>query len=217
MNFTGEYRSIGDIDITEIKQLINNLSEEHWLDNETRQNRYEVHQDTETIALVWDEDFRHSKPTKQPALEMFSSAIRPALTKIADYYESSEKWRKYFEVKAHGYFVRANFVKLKAGGKISAHQDNNFSLAHSHRIHIPIITNDEVTFDIGEMTMNLLEGEIVEINNRKMHSVTNNSKFDRVHLILDWVVPGEKCCCGEKLRPTVPCDPVVCLKSDRLI
>jgi hypothetical protein len=217
MNFDGEFIHIGDIDVSEIKKLILNLSSEQWQLDTIRQDRYTVHADTETISLVWDEDFRHTKPSRLPALEMFSTAIRPSLAKIAAFYESSDKWSALIKANGVGYFIRASFVKLKAGCEIKQHQDKNFSLVHSHRIHIPIITNDDVLFNIGDLSMNILEGEIVEINNRKIHSVQNKSDKDRVHLILDWVIKGEKCCCSTKTHPDTPCDPQVCMKTDRLI
>jgi len=54
-----------------------------------------------------------------------------------------------------------------------------------------LLTNDDVFFDIGEMTLNLLQGEIVEINNQLSHRIRNDCNQDAVHLILDWVIPGE--------------------------
>ncbi len=216
MNFDGEYIHIGDADISQLKQLLGKLTPQHWLQDTSRQELYEVHSDTETIGLVWDSDFRHINPTKLPPLEVFGPSLQPLLSKVADYFESSEKWKSLFDINGHGYFIRANLVKLKAGGEITEHQDKNLSLAHSHRIHIPIITNDDVFFKIGETTINMLEGEIIELNNRLQHSVRNEGKDDRIHLILDWVVPGEQCCCSYKNHPGVSCDPQACMESDRL-
>ena len=31
------------------------------------------------------------------------------------------------------------------------------------------------------------QGEIWEINNQEEHSVVNDSIFDRIHLIIDWI------------------------------
>ena len=61
-----------------------------------------------------------------------------------------------------------------------------------HRIHLPLITNDEVIFDVGESSMKMAEGELWEINNRREHAVANNSDNDRIHIILDYVIAGEK-------------------------
>ena len=37
------------------------------------------------------------------------------------------------------------------------------------------------------------------------------------HLILDYVLKGEKCCCGEKRHPDQPCTPEACLDTDRCL
>ena len=115
-----------------------------------------------------------------------------------------------------GYFVRANLVRLQSAGAITEHTDNNFSLVHSHRVHLPIITNAEVGFSVGNETINMKEGELWEINNRRLHTVNNAGSEDRVHLILDYVIPGEKCCCGEKLHPLTVCNPQACEMTDHL-
>jgi aspartyl/asparaginyl beta-hydroxylase (cupin superfamily) len=65
--------------------------------------------------------------------------------------------------------------------------DSGYSLESCNRIHIPIITNNEVYFTVGGERKNLKDGEMWQINNNnKMHSVENNSNQDRIHLITDW-------------------------------
>ena len=54
-----------------------------------------------------------------------------------------------------GYFIRANLVRLAPGGTINEHRDGNFSLTHSHRVHVPIITNDRVLFNVGRETLSI--------------------------------------------------------------
>jgi len=216
MNFAAEYRCIGEIEVTAIKHLLSTLTKEHWLDDKTIQNSYNSYEKIESIPLVWDEELRHNKPAKRPALSLFSESIRPALIEVADFFESDPRWQKYLSEGRRGYFVRACLIKLKAGDMIAMHQDRGHSFAHSHRIHVPLITNDDVFFQIEGMTLNLLEGEVVEVNNRKQNSVINKSESDMVHLVLDWVVPGEKCCCAERLRPGEECSQVTCSKNDEL-
>ena len=61
-------------------------------------------------------------------------------------------------------------------------------LKKSKRIHIPIVTNPECIFTVGDNSINMKVGEIWEMNNDKMqHSVHNNGDEDRIHLIIDWV------------------------------
>lgn len=215
MNFAGNFKHLGRVDIGALRQQVEALTDEQWASYALRQTRYEVHRDTETIGLVFDPDFRHSHPTRLPALDVFHDAIYPALALVAGYYEMSEKGKALAEKFGLGYFVRATLVRLKAGGTIDAHQDNNFSLTHSHRVHLPIVTNDRVIFTVGKEAIALPAGELYEINNRRLHAVQNDSSEHRVHLILDFVLPGEKCCCGALRHPQTMCSPQACMATDR--
>jgi hypothetical protein len=216
MNFPGNFFHIGNLDIVELQDLVLQLSEEQWNAFSIRQKRYEVHQHTQTIALVYDTDFRHSHPTRLPALQTFESALRPVLWMTADHFEETDTGRKLIQQNSMGYFVRVSLVRLSAGCGIAEHQDMNFSLTHSHRIHLPVVTNDKVSFTVGGETINMPEGALFEINNRRLHSVRNDGDADRVHLILDFVLPGERCCCGARHRPQTRCSPQACLATDRL-
>ena len=214
MNFDDNLRRIGGANIEPIKALVASLEEADWESQSVRQQRYEVHRDTHTIPLVHDYQFRHTNPTRHPALETFGAVIRPILAITADFFDTSEKGRELTKKYGVGYFIRANLVRLAAGGAIDEHRDGNFSLTHAHRVHVPIITNDRVLFKVGRETLCLPEGEIYEINNRRLHSVHNGGDAARVHLILDYVLKGEKCCCGEKHHPDQPCTPEACMDTD---
>jgi len=210
MNFSGNFIDIGKVDHAELKKLVLGLTDEDWDRFSIRQSVYEVHQHTKTIGLVYDLDFRHSHPTRLPTLKMFEAALRPALAMIADHFEGSDAGKKLVENNGLGYFIRASLVMLTAGSSIAEHRDMNFSLTHSHRVHLPLVTNDEVWFTVGGETINMREGQLVEVNNRRVHSVHNKGEKDRVHLILDFVLPGEQCCCGAKLHPDTRCSPQAC-------
>ena len=58
--------------------------------------------------------------------------------------------------------------------------------AYSHRIHVPIITNNECIFTVNNEKVPMDIGYAIEINNLLPHSVNNKSATkDRVHLIFD--------------------------------
>lgn len=215
MNFDGNFRRIGNANVTPLRLLLEQLPEEDWQQQALRQQRYEVHRDTSTIHLVHDYDFRHVQPTRHPALQFFEPAIRPILAITAEFFDGSETGRELTAKYGVGYFIRANLVRLSPGGEIPEHRDRNFSLAHSHRVHVPVITNRDVRFSVGRETLHLPEGDIYEINNRRSHSVRNDGDAPRVHLILDYVLKGEMCCCGRQRHPDSPCTPDACLDTDR--
>jgi aspartyl/asparaginyl beta-hydroxylase (cupin superfamily) len=85
------------------------------------------------------------------------------------------------------------FANMHPGTVIPKHFDKitNNSFKKSHRIHVPILTNDEVYFIIGDARCVAEVGKAYEINNRKQHGVENKGDTDRVHLIFDIYIPSE--------------------------
>ena len=216
MNFNGNFHKIGTIDVDHFKRLIVLLPPQAWLDDTERQTKYEVHRQTQTIGLVYDYDFRHKNPTVRQPFKYFESALMPMVKFVAQHYDQTPEGSVLAAQSGPGYCVRASLVRLNPGGTIDAHQDKNFSLAHSHRIHIPLLTNPGVEFKVGNETRYLAEGEVIEINNRRMHSVSNNSDAARIHLLLDWVIAGQQCCCAVKVHPGQDCHPEICMATDRM-
>lgn len=213
MNFDGNFQRLGSANIEPMKALVLKLAPDEWEKRDIRQRRHEAHCDTQAIPLVYDDDLRHSKPTRRAALKIFEPAMRPLLAVTVGFYDESPKGSELAQKFGLGYFIRACLVRLLPGGKIAAHRDMNFSLTHAHRVHVPIITNDQVWFKVGSETLNIPEGEIYEINNRRVHSIRNDGDDTRVHLILDYVLKGEMCCCGEKRSTDVPCTPEACIDT----
>jgi hypothetical protein len=77
MNFDDNFRRLGSANIEPVKALVTALTDEDWSEGDVRQQRYEVHKDTQTIPLVHDYQFRHTEPTQHPALATFGPVIRP--------------------------------------------------------------------------------------------------------------------------------------------
>lgn len=214
MNFEGNFARLPGFDVSQIKDLAARLTQEHWGENQARQQRYPAHQHTQTIPLFTDDGNENSLPEKQPAYDLFVPILTPLFREIANYYKSSPDTQAKFDQTIKGYFIRINLVNLQAGGMIRRHKDKGYWLSHSHRVHVPIITNDRVLFSVGNETINMKEGEVFEVNNRRVHSVVNEGAEDRVHLILDWVFPQEPCCCSQHTHPGVPCDHEACFETD---
>jgi hypothetical protein len=80
-------------------------------------------------------------------------------------------------------------LKLNAGSVIKEHRDAELCFEKGEiRIHIPVITNDEVEFYLDNERMFLKEGECWYMNFNLPHSISNKGKNDRIHLVVDAIV-----------------------------
>ncbi len=79
--------------------------------------------------------------------------------------------------------------KLGAGAVIKEHTDTGLCVEQGFlRLHIPVITNDEVEFYLQGEKMQLRQGECWYLNLNLPHALSNKSKIDRIHLVIDAVV-----------------------------
>ncbi len=77
-------------------------------------------------------------------------------------------------------------LNLKPGSAIKEHTDYNLGYEDGvFRIHIPITTNEDVHFFIDSKEVKMLPSECWYGNFNLSHSVRNNGKTDRVHLVVD--------------------------------
>ncbi len=180
MNIQGNFIRHGRVDSANLKGIVCALREEEWDADPFRQRAYKAHRDTQTVNLVFDYDFRHTEPTLHPMYHTLAPQLDPIFKAIA----KLRDWR--------GNIIRVLLARLKAGGAIASHVDQGFSLMHSHRLHIPIVSNELVTFTIEDERICMREGEVWEINNARKHSVTNQGAEPRVHLIVDVALPITK-------------------------
>lgn len=177
MEFVGNFCNYGRLDVAALRARTDLQSEDDWRADPFRQENFVIHSDTETIYLVYDRDFRHMHPTTLPKFLEFQSVVQPFIELVAARF-------------AHdGWLVRCVLTKLCAGGRIALHEDLGYSLRHSRRIHIPVITNGNATLTVGGESLHMQAGEIWEINNTRLHGAENPGPGYRVHLILDWAQP----------------------------
>ncbi|KAF2517419.1 aspartyl/asparaginyl beta-hydroxylase domain-containing protein [Flavobacterium foetidum] len=79
-------------------------------------------------------------------------------------------------------------LRLGSGSEIKEHVDNDTSYEDGFfRIHIPIITNDEVFFYVDHKRVEMKMGECWYANFQLPHSVENKSSEPRIHLTLDCI------------------------------
>jgi hypothetical protein len=83
----------------------------------------------------------------------------------------------------------ARLLRLSAGSSIREHKDLNLGYEDGEiRIHIPILTNEDVSFFLAGERLRMNEGESWYVNFNLPHRVENRSRADRVHLVLDCIL-----------------------------
>ncbi|MFC3580830.1 aspartyl/asparaginyl beta-hydroxylase domain-containing protein [Sphingomonas hylomeconis] len=79
-------------------------------------------------------------------------------------------------------------MKLAAGSIIKPHTDDDLGIEHGFaRLHVPVITNDEVDFRLNGERVVMDAGSVWYLRLSDTHSVANRSATDRIHLVIDCV------------------------------
>jgi hypothetical protein len=80
---------------------------------------------------------------------------------------------------------RSRLMKLGAGCEVVEHIDFNYHWYTRVRVHIPIITNAEVTFYCADESVHMKPGECWIFNSWCRHRVVNAGREERIHLVVD--------------------------------
>lgn len=79
-------------------------------------------------------------------------------------------------------------MNLPAGAVINTHTDHKSGYEDGmFRIHIPILTNDQVYFILEDQRVFMNAGQVWYANVNLPHSVENKGETDRVHLVIDCI------------------------------
>ena len=173
-------RDLGEYDISALREVILAQDEEVWLGNTYRQQEYEVHQQTQSIVMVFTDGsgWPDIEVRKEPGWDVLAAQAVPLMHRIlADHYPPG------------GSIIRAMAAHLSPGGVIKPHRDKHPSFHYGHRIHIPIVTNPRVRFMIDGRPYKFEVGRVYEINNQLQHSVMNKGAEGRINFIFDYIPP----------------------------
>ncbi|MEM9301998.1 MAG: aspartyl/asparaginyl beta-hydroxylase domain-containing protein [Pseudomonadota bacterium] len=148
-----------------------------------RQDQFGPHVDTHTTPILWVDPPEFDVVHEHGAIgrhheDLFGEHIAALEDRMSEHY-------------GPGYFLRLILTRLPPGKEIPRHVDRGRSFAVSHRVHMAVITDPSITFEVNGSEKTLRAGELWEINNFRPHAVRNGSGIDRVHLIGDWHVPDE--------------------------
>lgn len=178
MEFEGSLRDLGTVDSAPLVNAVLAMDDAAWQAQQYRQKAYSVHEHTESLVLVFCQGWPEMQITREPAWDPLHAVAVPLMHDIIG---------NHFP--PGGTIIRAMAAKLKAGGIIAPHRDTHPSFIHSHRIHVPITTNNGVRFMINGRPYRFGVGNAYEINNQRNHSVMNRGKQDRVTFIFDYLPP----------------------------
>tara|TARA_R100000988_G_scaffold101223_1_gene73664 strand:- start:1389 stop:1934 length:546 start_codon:yes stop_codon:yes gene_type:complete len=173
-NFTDLF-DLTETQLTTIENLIKEEPESAWILETYRQDNYKMHQETGSIILkLQNRNEKHPIAVDNAEL-------------ISKYSILDELYAKAAEILGFSKYIvpTSLFVKLPAGKQVYKHKDSFEIFKYINRIHVPIITNAECLFTIGEETKSVEKGKATQIDNMAWHSVENKSSVDRVHLIFD--------------------------------
>ena len=170
------FNHLGSADVDALIERVNGIPESLWdAENRDKPNKFARLNDTRHIIFRFlsnpDNLFDYSD---HPSLrDEWKDCLLPIMERAAE----GLGYRDYR-------FPRVMLARLPAGGEVSRHSDGEAS-HYVHKIHVPLITNAETIFHIGQKSEHLPVGEIIEVNNKRIHSVSNDGRQDRIHLIFE--------------------------------
>lgn len=174
---TTSVRRLGQVDVSDLRKTVLALPEETW--------------DAENA----------DKPNKFAALDATRHIIFRFVSNLRDWRESYDRplwrdWRPLIEpvlaaaTAPYGYarfdYPRIMLARMAPGGVIQPHRDANPAAKWPHKIHVPLVTNDQAIFFVDGVAYHFAEGEAVEVNNMATHAVQNRGTSDRIHLIFEY-------------------------------
>ena len=179
---TSSIRRLGDVDIADLRDAVLAIPESVWAAEDAKKpNRFGALDATQHIIFRFVSNFSDWRESFEgPLWSEWRALLEPVLTAAtADYGYSN------------GAFPRVMFARMAPGGVIHPHRDQNPAAKWPHKIHVPLQTNDGVTFFVDGTGYKLAVGEAVEVNNMGLHAVENRGDTDRIHLIFEYYDPDQ--------------------------
>jgi len=174
---TETVRRLGAVDVSALRAAVLAIPETIWnAENAAKPNRFDALDRTRHIVFRFVrnfDDWRHSDNHRLWA--EWRALLEPVMAQATKDYGY-----------ARGAYPRIMLARMAPGGVIHPHRDANPSAKWPHKIHVPLTTNDKVTFFVVGDGNHLPEGEAVEVNNMGVHAVKNEGATDRIHLIFEY-------------------------------
>jgi hypothetical protein len=174
---TTSVRQLGKLEVGALRDAVLALPEALWdAENETKPNRFGALDATRHIIFRFVSNFLDWRDSyERPLWDEWKPLLEPVLNDATAPYG--------YEL---GAFPRVMLARMAPGGVIHPHRDQNPAAKWPHKIHVPLLTNDDVTFYVDGKGYHFAEGEAVEVNNMGLHAVENRGSTDRIHLIFEY-------------------------------
>jgi hypothetical protein len=174
---TTSMRALGQVDIARLRAAVLAIPDAQWdAENADKPNRFEALDRTRHIVFRFVSDFQDwRKSYDRPLWPQWRELLEPVMAQAVAPYAY-----------ARAGFPRVMLARMGPGGVIKPHRDANPAAKWPHKIHVPLLTNEQVTFFIDGVGYHFAEGEAVEVSNMAVHAVENNGASDRIHLIFEY-------------------------------
>ncbi len=174
---TESIRHLGPVDSARLSEAVLAIPESVWNEeNAAKPNKFDALSSTRHIVFRFISSPLHwARSYDRPLWKQWQLLLLPVM---------EEATRSYGYAR-HAY-PRVMLARMAPGGVIHPHVDANPAALWPHKIHVPITTNDKVTFFIGEQGHKLETGKAYEVNNLGRHAVSNEGDSDRIHLIFEY-------------------------------
>ncbi len=166
---------LGIYDCAALTQRVLALEEDAWAHDPRRQQDYDVHAETQSIILLFCKGWPKIQIERGSGWDQLAAEAVPVMEEVVH--------RNYAP---HGTVLRAMMARLRPGCRIHRHKDKHPSFALSSRIHVPLVTNPDVEFIVGDQRVVTHANVAFELNNLMYHQVTNNGDTSRIHFIFDY-------------------------------
>lgn len=171
-------RELGKVDITELKKRVIALSDNDWdTDEDFALNANK----TKTLVSVKHINFRFNKGRKYEGFncsnwDNWKDVLIPVMDAATEAYGYKNR-----------FYPIVMLALLPAEHATVPHTDGHPIKVNPHKIHIPIITNKNVYFELKDERFFFEAGYAYEVNNAIRHNAVNEGKTDRIHLIFELI------------------------------
>lgn len=182
------YQELGKLDIHALTSELLKQPQELWdadehLKHKIANNRQaqalylQVMTAQEFVEIIRQRSLTQADVLRYSAWEPLQEVVRPIVDLAVSHFSPG------------GIVLCIQFARMQPGAKIPEHTDSSPLLASSYRLHVPIVTHDDIHFYIDGERVKMLPGYLYCLNNRVPHWVENRSSIARTHLIIDYLPP----------------------------